>query len=136
MKQFIRFSSLVFFSMLIGVATFGQNSSGPGTYQSQDHSAKSITGCLQTGDKAGEYSINEANGNVWTVKSKKLDLSQHVGQQVRVTGRWADEQTTETPDRPGAKQVDSSGAEAPSATATNRLDVKSLKMISQSCSTK
>ena len=136
MKQFIRFSSLACFSMLMGVATFGQNSTGPGTYQSQDHSAKSVAGCLQAGDKAGEYSINEANGNVWTVKSKKVDLSQHVGQQVRVTGHWADEQSTETPDRPGAKQVDGSGAEAPSATATNRLDVKSLKMISSTCSAK
>lgn len=117
------------------MAALGQNASGPGTYQNQDHSAKKITGCLQTGDKPGVYSISETNGNVWNVKSSKLDLSQHVGHRVTVIGSWADYQTTETPKNPNAAQEEKDNSPS-AADSKNTLDVKKVKEISASCPAK
>ncbi|MFY9729501.1 MAG: hypothetical protein WB723_17855 [Candidatus Acidiferrales bacterium] len=136
MRYFAQFFGLVLLSSVMGIATFGQNASGPGTYQTQDLSMKHIKGCLQNGQKPGEYSIADANGSVWTVKSAKLDLNQYVGQQVRLTGRWAGEQTTQTPPNPSALQDNSKDkSDMPAATSTP-LDVKSVKMISHSCPAK
>jgi hypothetical protein len=136
MKYLAQFFGLVLLSSLMGIATFGQNASGPGTYQTQDHSMKHIKGCLQNGQKSGEYSIADANGSVWTVRSGKLDLSQYVGQQVQVSGRWAGEQTSQTPPNPNALQENSKDKSDMSAATSTPLDVKSIKMISHTCSTK
>jgi hypothetical protein len=136
MKYLAQFFGLVLLSSLMGIATFGQNASGPGTYQTQDHSMKRIKGCLENGRKSGEYSIADANGSVWTLKSGKLDLSQYVGQQVQVSGRWAGEQTSQTPSNPNALQENSKDKSDMSAATSTPLDVKSIKMISHTCSTK
>lgn len=136
MKYLAQFFGLVLLSSLMGIATFGQNASGPGTYQTQDHSMKHIKGCLENGRKSGEYSIADANGSVWTLKSGKLDLSQYVGQQVQVSGRWAGEQTSQTPPNPNALQENSKDKSDMSAATSTPLDVKSIKMISHTCSTK
>ena len=136
MKYLAQFFGVALLSSVMGIATFGQNASGPGTEQTQDHSMKHIKGCLQNGQEAGEYSIADANGSVWTVKSAKLDLSQYVGQQVRVSGRWAGEQTTQTPPNPNAVQENSKDKSDMSSATSTPLDVKSVKMISHTCSAK
>ncbi len=136
MRHFAQFFCLALLSSVMGIATFGQNASGPGTYQTQDHSIKHIKGCLQNGQKAGEYSIADANGSVWTVKSAKLDLSQYVGQEVRVGGRWGGEQTTQAPPNPNAVQENSKDKSDMSSATSTPLDVKSVKMISHTCPAK
>jgi hypothetical protein len=136
MKHLAQFFGLALLSSVMAIGTFGQNASGPGTYQTQDHSMKHVTGCLQNGKNSGEYSIADANGSVWTVKSAKLDLSQYVGQQVRLTARWAGEQTTQTPADPNALQENSKDKSDMSAATSTPLDVKSVKMISHTCSAK
>jgi hypothetical protein len=136
MKKLAQFFGLGLLSAVMGVATFGQNASGPGTYQTQDHSMKHVTGCLENGKKAGEYSISDANGSVFELKSGKVDLSQYVGQQVRVNGRWADQQTTETPKNPNAVENNAKDRSDMSAAESTRLDVKSVKVISSSCRAK
>jgi|HubBroStandDraft_4_1064222.scaffolds.fasta_scaffold168165_1 hypothetical protein len=135
MSLSIRILALGFLSSLLGVATFGQNPPGPGTNQNQDHSAKKITGCLPTGDKSGIYWISETNGNVWNVKSSKLDLSQHVGHRVTIMGYWADYQTTETPKNPNAAQKEKDNSPS-AADSKNTLEVKRVKEISASCPAK
>lgn len=47
--------------------------------------ADTVTGCLQKGDKAGEYKLVEANGESMKVKSSSIKLSGHVGHQVTLT---------------------------------------------------
>src|SRR5437016_3868506 len=44
-----------------------------------------VTGCLQKGDEANEYSITD-NGKTYGLRSSKVDLSKHLGHQVSVTG--------------------------------------------------
>jgi hypothetical protein len=48
--------------------------------------AVTVTGCLQKGDEAGEYSITSEDGKRYGLRSKSVDLSKHLGHQVTVTG--------------------------------------------------
>jgi hypothetical protein len=45
-----------------------------------------VTGCLQKGDEAGEYSITGEDGKTYGLRSKTVKLSQHLGHKVTVTG--------------------------------------------------
>jgi hypothetical protein len=54
-----------------------------------------VTGCLQKGDEAGEYSIIGEDGKRYGLHSKSLDLSEHVGHKVTVTGTKMSERNEE-----------------------------------------
>ena len=138
MKNLARFVFLGSVLFLMAGATFAQNASGPENEKTQDHSMKHIVGCLQNGDKTGEYTIANPNRVVFTLQSKDVNLSEFVGQQVRVNGRWADEQTTETPANPNAAQEnpgDHGKAGKDSGFTSTRMDVKSVRVISKACTT-
>lgn len=75
----------------------------------------SVTGCLQKGDEAGEFSISE-NGKTYGLRSKAVKLGDHLGHKVTVTGRFKPE-----------KHEAEKGKEAGDITVT------SLKMVSTSC---
>src|SRR5258706_10513499 len=48
--------------------------------------AVTVTGCLQKGDEAGEYSITSEDGKRYGLRSKAVDLSKHLGHKVTVAG--------------------------------------------------
>src|SRR5260370_6496612 len=48
--------------------------------------AVTVTGCLQKGEEAGEYSITDEDGKRYGLRSKAVDLSKHLGHKVTVTG--------------------------------------------------
>jgi hypothetical protein len=54
-----------------------------------------VTGCLQKGDEAGEYSITGEDGKHYGLHSKSVDLSKHLGHQVTVTGTKMREENEE-----------------------------------------
>ena len=57
--------------------------------QTKTKSGKSITvtGCLQKGDEAGEYSITGEDGKRYGLHgTSSIDLSKHLGHKVTVTG--------------------------------------------------
>jgi len=81
--------------------------------QMKGEKSVSVTGCLQKGDEAGEYSITGADGNRYGLRSKTVDLSKHVGHKVIVTG------TNEEKEKNGGEYAD--------------LLVTNLKMVSESC---
>ena len=74
----------------------------------------------------------------WTIESSEADLSQHVGHRVQATGRRI--AVGANPAATGATSGATAGDEAKPRTgagdtdAARRLDVKSIKMISSSCS--
>ena len=74
-----------------------------------------VTGCLQKGDEAGEYSILAQDGKRYGLRSKKVDLSKHLGHKVAVTGM--------------TKREENESGEGEYAD----LSVTSLKMVSESC---
>src|ERR1700747_2232857 len=55
-----------------------------------------VTGCLQKGDEAGEYSITSEDGKRYGLRSKSVGLSKHVGHKVTVTGTQMREENEES----------------------------------------
>ena len=92
--------------------------------ESQTKSGKSmtVTGCLQKGDEAGEYSITGEDGKRYGLHaSKSVDLSKHLGHKVTVTGSKMREENE-------AKEKHEAG-EGEAAD----LRVTSVKHISEGC---
>jgi len=86
-----------------------------------------VTGCLQKGDEAGEFSIKGEDGKTWGLRSTSVKLDQHIGHQVTVTGSTTHETKAEEKKE---GQVENAG----SKTEYADLTVTSLKMVSESCS--
>ncbi len=152
MKQFSKIFGLLALSAFMSLPAFAQSAGSQqenNTPQQQEksnaqqpngtatHTRKSVTGCLQKGDKAGSYSIKTDNGATWVLKSRKVDLSEHVGHQVTASGFLAQNQTTQTPSTPNTT-VDNAQDEAGAGGAgtINTLHVVNVKMVSETCSSK
>jgi len=89
--------------------------------------SQTVTGCLQKGDEAGEFSIKGEDGKTWGLRSTSVKLDQHIGHQVTVTGSTTHETKAEEKKE---GQVENAGSKAEYADLT----VSSLKMVSESCS--
>jgi len=55
--------------------------------QNKADSTGTLTGCLSSGEKSGEYDLKAEDGSAWELHSKTAKLSDHVGHTVTVTGR-------------------------------------------------
>jgi hypothetical protein len=82
-----------------------------------------VTGCLQKGDEAGEYTITSEDGKRYGLRSKAVDLGKHVGHKVTLTGTKMREESEEKE----AEEKKSGGGEYADLRVTN------LKMISEGC---
>ena len=72
-----------------------------------------VTGCLEKGDEAGEYSIKDTDGKAYGLRSKSVKMADHLNHKVTVTGK--------------VMQNDKEKEEH------QHVDVTSLKMVSTSC---
>jgi len=91
-----------------------------------EKSGNAIEGCL--GGSAGNFTLTEASGTTYQLSGDTSKLSEHVGHQVRIWGESGNS---------AAPSTGPSGAGAsPAAAAQPTLNVKRVKMISSSCSTK
>ena len=88
-----------------------------------DGKSVTVTGCLQKGDEAGEYSITSEDGKRYGLRSKTVALGKHVGHKVTVTGVKVREESEEKEE---AEKQEGGGEYAD-------LGVTNLKMISESC---
>jgi hypothetical protein len=87
MKRLVRLLGL--FAFVFAFGAYGSTSS-----YAQEKSASgktTVTGCLQKGDEAGEYSITGEDGKTYGLRSKTVSLSQHLGHKVTVTGKLRSE---------------------------------------------
>ena len=91
---------------------------------------QSVTGCLQKGDEAGEFSITGEDGKTWGLRSTSVKLDQHLGHKVIVTGTITHETKAEEKEEKKEGQVENAASKAEYADLT----VTSLKMVSESCS--
>jgi hypothetical protein len=82
-----------------------------------------VTGCLQKGDEANEYSITD-NGKTYGLRSTKVDLSRHVGHQVSVTGSLRPEREEKEANESQEKNEQKEAGD---------IRVMKLKMIKDSC---
>src|SRR5260370_542377 len=89
--------------------------------------SQTVTGCLQKGDEAGEFSLKGEDGKTWGLRSTSVKLDQHIGHQVTVTGSTTHETKAEEKKE---GQMENAG----SKTEYADLTVTNLKMVSDSCS--
>ena len=88
-----------------------------------------VTGCLQKGDEAGEFSIAGEDGKVWGLRSSTVKLQDHVGHKVSVTGTASGESKGEAKKEKKEGEV----VKASEKEEYGDLRVTSLKMISDTC---
>jgi len=85
--------------------------------------AVTVTGCLQKGDEAGEYSIKGEDGKTYGLRGKSgVDLSKHVGHKVSVTG-------TQMREKNEGKEKSEAGSKEEDA----HLRVSDIQHISETC---
>jgi hypothetical protein len=96
---------------------------------SQEKSAKekaTVTGCLQKGDEAGEFSITGEDGKTYGLRSKTVDLSKHLGHKVTVSG-------TLRPESKEKERAEVKESEKKEAAEAGDIRVSHLKMVSEQC---
>src|ERR1017187_8289916 len=64
-----------------------------------------VTGCLQKGDEAGEFSIAGEDGKLWGLRSSTVKLEDHVGHKVTVTGTASGESKAEAKKEGGVENA-------------------------------
>jgi len=105
------------------------NPKATATQAKPDHKSmghgKTVTGCLQKGDEAGEYSITGDDGKTWGLRSTTVKLEKHLGHRVTVTG-------TPHPEKAEA-QKEGQMEKAAGKEEYGDLSVTSLKMVSTTC---
>lgn len=122
MQKLVRLSALLIFAFALGAYVTPSASA-------QEKSAASkttVTGCLQKGDEAGEYSITGEDGKTYGLRSKTVKLSQHLGHKVTVTGNLKAESSEK--EKGEAEEHEKKGmAEA------GDIRVTDLQMVSDKC---
>lgn len=97
-----------------------------GTQETAGTGKTTVTGCLQKGDEAGEYSITGQDGKTYGLRSKSVNLSKHLGHKVTVMGTLKPE-SEEHEENEAKENSQKEGAEA------GDIRVSSLKMVSETC---
>lgn len=123
--KIVAIMALAFAFAFVGKSTLTAQEQEKGE-QASTGSSTTVTGCLQKGNEAGEYSITE-NGKTYGLRSQSVDLSKHVGHKVSVTGTMKPE--SEAGERTEASEKN----EAKEAKEAGDIRVTNLKMISESC---
>jgi hypothetical protein len=85
-----------------------------------------VTGCLQKGDEADEFSLTAEDGKLYDLRSSSVKLAEHVGHKVTVTGKFKPE--ADEKEENEAKESKEGGKKD-----VGDIQVSSLKMVSSSC---
>ncbi len=88
-----------------------------------------MTGCLQKGDEADEFSVTAEDGKTYGLRSSAVDLSKHLGHKVSVTGTLK----AESYEKEKGEKEERERNEKKGATEAGDIRVTSLKMVSDSC---
>jgi hypothetical protein len=74
--------------MTLGPAIEAQDTATQNKFSmSADQNVRRLTGCLQHGEDANQFTFEAEDGSTWDVKSVTLDLASDVGHTVTVTGQ-------------------------------------------------
>ena len=91
-----------------------------------------VTGCLQKGDEAKEFSVTGEDGKTYGLRSSTVDLSKHVGHKVTVTGTLKAE-SYEKGEKEKGETEEQERNEKKGATEAGDIRVTSLAMVSATC---
>ena len=92
--------------------------------QEKSTSKTTVTGCLQKGDEPGEYSITDADGKTYGLRSKTVSLSKHLGHKVTVTG-------TLRPESAEKEKAEAQETKSNETTEAGDIRVTDLQMVSE-----
>jgi len=110
------------------------NTKQAATQEKQDHKStnptKNVTGCLQKGHEAGEFSITGEDGKTWELSSKSIKLDEHAGHQVTVTGSARRESKAQ---EKAEEKKEGQMEKAVGKEEYGDLRVTDLKMVSETC---
>ena len=121
MQKLVRLSALLLFVFALEAYVTPSASA-----QEKAGSKTSVTGCLQKGDEAGEYSITGEDGKTYGLRSKTVKLSQHLGHKVTITG-------TLRPESAEKKEGEAAEHETKESQEAGDIRVTDLKMVSDKC---
>jgi len=125
MQKLVRFSALLAFAIALGLYGTPKASA-----QEQSAGSKtSVTGCLQKGDEAGEYSITGEDGKMYGLRSKTVKLSEHVGHKVTVKGTLR----AESAEKEKGEKAEVEEHEKGERAEAGDIRVTNLKMVSDKC---
>jgi len=114
------------FALLVFVFALGAYVTPSASAQKTAGSKTTVTGCLQKGDEAGEYSITGEDGKTYGLRSTTVKLSQHLGHKVSVTG-------TLRPESAEKEKGEAEEHEKNEAAEAGDIRVTQLKMVSDTC---
>ena len=109
------------------VAQYGNAQEKQEKKPQKDANTQTVTGCLQKGDEADEFSITGEDGKTWGLRSSTVKLDPHLGHKVTVTGSSTQESKAE-------EKKEGQVEKASSKEEYGDLEVNSLKMVSSTCS--
>ena len=121
MQKLVRVCALLLFVFALGACATPSASA-----QEKSASKTTVTGCLQKGDEAGEYSITGEDGKTYGLRSKTVKLSQHLGHKVTVAGTLRAESTEK-------EKGEAEEHEKKEAAEAGDIRVTELKMVSEKC---
>ena len=121
--MFARMMASIVLALLVSLTALAQDTTKPSDDQSK---AKAVTGCLQKGDLADQFSITGEDGKSWDLRSSTVKLADHVGHQVTVTGSPTREAKAE-------EKKEGQVENAARKEGLGELRVTDLKMVSPSC---
>lgn len=111
----------------------------PQTQTTQAQTGKShgknvtVTGCLQKGTDPDTYTLTGNDGQTYELRSSaSVQLEQHVGHTVTVTGSWTKESASESKKQGSQPEANPAGTQK-NATSGKYLKVTDLKMVSETC---
>jgi len=121
--MFARMIASMVLALLMSLTALAQDTTKPSDDQSK---TKAVTGCLQKGDQADQFSITGEDGKSWDLRSSTVKLADHVGHQVTVTGSPTREAKAE-------EKKEGQVENAARKEGLGELRVTDLKMVSPSC---
>lgn len=111
----------------LSVLAYGQSSAQNDERGKNSNNTKSVTGCLQKGAEPGGFTVTGEDGKVWELRSRKVDLADHVGHKVTVTGAVTHESKAHEEKMAASEQKEAGEKEHAD------LRVSRLTMVSKSC---
>ena len=130
MKKLIRLVVLAAVSLALGFyVTPAGFSQAKGTV-----GKTTVTGCLQKGDEADEFSITGEDGKMYGLRSSAVDLSKHLGHKVTVAGTLkAESKEQEAGEKDEQEKGEGAAHEKRATGEAGDIRVTSLKMVSETC---
>jgi hypothetical protein len=122
MQKLVRLCALLAFAFTLGAYV----APGASAQEKMAGSKTTVTGCLQKGDEAGEYSITGEDGKTYGLRSTSVKLSQHLGHKVTITG-------TLRPESAEKEKSEAEEHEKKEAAEVGDIRVTALKMVSDKC---